>query len=107
VNAGFDVPAEQYYARQVPDVPFEQLEEGFFQLPQTVTYMLRLPTITTTSTEIRRVSTTDKDITKSSKETSLYSTQDSSYSTVAGFQKGNSISIPIVSTKGAGLLQAC
>jgi hypothetical protein len=121
VNAGFDVPAEQYYARQVPDVPFEQLQEGFFQLPETVTYMLRLPqvaTITTTSTEIRRVSTTDKDVTK---EISLYSTQDSCYSTVAGFQKGNSVSIPIVSRatslkadnaadeagEGVGLLQAC
>jgi len=86
-----------------------------------------LATITTTSTEIIRRVPKDADAKGEIQDISIYSTQDcatdetkqfSLYSTQDGFQKGNSVSIPIPSpadaakageTAGdsAGLLEAC
>jgi hypothetical protein len=142
VNAQMDVngspafPYNQYFANQGPMksknsvVEFtpslawlDAHEEGFFQLPETVTYIgmpkMTTNSTTTSSTATRRVPETKaetKDFSiYSTQEMSLYRTQEES----AGFQKGNSVSIPIPSlliapatstaTGGerAGMLQNC
>jgi hypothetical protein len=137
VNAQMDLnvspafPYNQYFASQVPMKSKKKVvefttslawldahQEGFFQLPETVTYigMPKMTTnSTTTSTATRRVPETKDFSIYSTQEMSLYRTQEES----AGFQKGNSVSIPIpslliapaISTamggERAGLLQNC
>ncbi len=124
------IQLEEFYANQMPAEPFvedfnrmssaawEEANREFFKLPSAADYIggPLVATITTTSTEIRRVpkdaASNAKDETK---DISLYSTQDS---IGAGFQKGNSVSIPIPSPLDApkasetagdapGLLDAC
>lgn len=134
------IQLEEFYASQMPAEPFvedfnrmssaawQQANQEFFKLPSAANYIGAplFATITTTSTEIIRVPK-DADAKGEIQDISIYSTQDcatdetkqfSLYSTQDGFQKGNSVSIPIPSpadaakageTAGdsAGLLEAC
>jgi hypothetical protein len=132
----------QYFASQVPMTPktsvaqftssSASLEEGFFQLPEDVTY-IGMPSMTTTSstpsTATRRVSETQNISIYSTQAISLESDGFQRHATVEsaasslpasnGFQQGNSVSIPILSPfitptistamggESAGLLQNC
>ena len=120
------IQLEEFYASQMPAEPFvedfnrmssaawQQANQEFFKLPSAANYIGAplVATITTTPTEIIRVPK-DADVKGATQDISIYSTQDSTV-TGTGFQKGNSVSIPIPTpvdapTPGdsAGLLDAC